>query len=49
MINYKEQIVEYFKTYINLVSSHVDLSFQCDLNDKLDHRKKYGCTIPSRA
>ncbi len=49
MINYKEKIVESFKTYINLVKSHVDLSFQCDLNDKLDHCQKYCCTTPSCA
>jgi hypothetical protein len=49
MIKYKEQIVEYFKTHSNLTSSHVDLSFQCDLNDKLDHHQKCWCTTPSCA
>jgi len=37
MINYKEQIVKSFKTFTNVVSSFVDIQFQCDLNDKLDH------------
>ncbi len=37
MINYKEQIIESFKTCTDVVSFHVDISFQCDLNDKLDH------------
>ncbi len=37
MINYKEQIVESFSAHINLVSSHVDIPFQCVLNDKLNH------------
>ncbi len=37
MINYKEQIIELFRTFIDVVSSRVDIPFQCDLNDKLDH------------
>ncbi len=37
MINYKEKIIESFGTCIVVVSSHVDVPFQCDLNDKLDH------------
>ncbi len=37
MINYKEQMIESFRTCIDVVSFCVDIPFQCDLNDKLDH------------
>jgi hypothetical protein len=37
MTNYKEQIIESFRTNIDVVNCHVDIPFQCDLNDKLDH------------
>ncbi len=37
MINYKEFFFESFRTWINVVSSFVDIPFQCDLNDKLNH------------
>jgi hypothetical protein len=37
MINYKEQIIESFRTCIDVANFHVDILVQCDLNDKLDH------------
>ncbi len=37
MINYKEEIIESFRTCIDVVTSCVDIPFQFDLNDKLDH------------
>ncbi len=37
MINYKEKFIESFRTCINVVSACVDIPFQPDLNDKLDH------------
>ncbi len=37
MINYKEKIIDSFRTCIDVVHSRVDIPFRCDLNDKLDH------------
>jgi len=36
-MNYKGKIVESFRTCTIVVSSFVDIPFQCDLNDKLNH------------
>jgi hypothetical protein len=33
----QEKNIDSFRTCIDVVHSRVDIPFQCDLNDKLDH------------